>query len=270
LLLLALIAFGTHLALRKKPWGSAMVIALAGTFKPFTLLAALPLWRRNRSSWMLWLLLFLVFFNLMPALQFGFSGNLQLLDTWVRDYAFPSLTARMPLSHDALDFMNQSLMATCYRLVTPAKATDSGPINLFNLQSPSATFVALAAAALVGLVGVLKILRIDVHKTDGSVHAQALSVALASLLPPLSWKANFVFLLYPSMLLFRHLLSRRQSTGTLGNEALLLGIAFFSGSLLLLLPGTWGQIVQAYGAVTLCGLLVGWLLVRMEVPNSER
>jgi alpha-1,2-mannosyltransferase len=41
LLLLALIAWGTHLAMRNRLWGSAMAIALAGTLKPFTLLAAL-------------------------------------------------------------------------------------------------------------------------------------------------------------------------------------------------------------------------------------
>ena len=137
LLLMALIALGTHLALRNCPRGSAMAVALAGTFKPFTLLAALPLWRRNGSSWMLWLFLFLVLFNLMPALLFGFSGNLQLLDTWLRDYALPSLKSNIPLSHEPMDFMNQSLMATCYRLITPAKATDSGPINILTCIRPA-------------------------------------------------------------------------------------------------------------------------------------
>jgi hypothetical protein len=215
------------------------------------------------------LVLFLAFFNLIPALLFGFSGNLQLLDTWSRDYALPSLKGRIPLSHEPLDFLNQSLIATCYRLVTPAKATDIGPINLLNLSSSNAALVALAVAAIVGLAGIFKILRIDVHKPDGLIHAQALSVVLVALLPPLSWKANYVFLLYPSMLLFRHLLSRRQSTGCLGKEALLLGIAFFSGSLLLIFPGVWGQIIQAYGAVTLCGLLVGWILIRIEIPSPE-
>jgi hypothetical protein len=168
-----------------------------------------------------------------------------------------------------MDFMNQSLMATCYRLITPAKATDSGPINILNLHPAGAALVALAATALVGLVGIIKILRINVQKSDGLVHAQALSFVLVSLLPPLSWKANFVFLLYPSTLLFRHLLSRRQDAGSLGREALILGVAFFTGSLLLLFPGDWGQIIQAYGAVTLCGLLVGWILIGMEAPSPE-
>ncbi|XXF76132.1 glycosyltransferase family 87 protein [Myxococcaceae bacterium GXIMD 01537] len=174
--LLALMAASEHEA-RRRPWLSGLAWALVCLFKPPFLLFLLPALLARQWRRLAWLPVGLAVGLLMPAMRYGLSGSLALVEEW-RGMLSGS-TPAMLCSHD-----NQGLFGmVCQYGVSP----EAGAVFLGAVVLLGGLIVAVVAAA---------VWRVSMREPEeGHTLALAAAFFLAALFSPLAWRTNFLGLI---------------------------------------------------------------------------
>jgi len=219
--MLTLLMIGLHFFVEKKFVKAAFFVGFSVmtkympvVFLPyFLLLGCIP--------FLCFVLMFIVMFNFMPAISFGLTKNLQLINDQLNFLFASSLDPWSIYCH-----ANQSLLGYIARTVW----TESEyPIQLLHLDKSAMYLIFFVLAGIMYALSVfplvsgkLKNKASEEQKREGRSIDLALLFVCMSLFNPNAWMNFFVCLIFPYMTVFAHLIKRK------GKDWLVLALTVFS------------------------------------------
>ena len=181
---------------------SGVFLGLATAIKIFPVFF-LCYWIRKRE----WLsasvmTLSLVVFSLLPACWFGIGAYGACSTLWLRQVGVRAALGNLPVDffspHPPYNLQNQSLFAAVIRLFSKGDATGNHGVNVFALENPGLQILVLSVVVLFIAYTLVRGAQVD---SEIRVVEYALICILMLLCIPLVWKANFVLLIFPYVVL---------------------------------------------------------------------
>jgi len=250
--MLLLASLTVYYFIHNRTWLAGFLLALSISFKVYTIFLFFYFIYKREWAIVLKTFLFLLLINALPFFVFGFDGTLHYYVYWYKQIA-----SNPPSSVH----LNQSLFGLISRLVTANNPENDFYINFLSLAHPADTYIkyAVLLAAAIYPASLFK------HKLAEKNNNKALLeysfvFSIIPLASALAWKAYFIFLWFPYLLVYA-LLFRTPSTVKPGTKKLLR--VLFAASIVLNVLTTDGivgkhlsDILQSLSCITIGTILL--------------
>jgi hypothetical protein len=198
-LMMTTLLLGLYAASRKKEFLGGVFFGFSILVKYMTALFIPYFLFKKRFKIVIYTLLSLVIFSLLPALFFGWERNLSLQKNF-----FPYLCKTSLGMHSLSDYANQSIMATVVRFFS---GHGSYGTNLLHLNDHNLVFIAGVTYILMFLLSIYPVNTNSLFKTNNNLSKIDIGMLFicVALFNPNAWIHNFIFLTFGYMVVFFYL-----------------------------------------------------------------
>ena len=263
MLLGALLCF--TLFIKKKYVWLGLLLGLTISLKVYTIFILFYFLFKREFKPVLWTLLFLVVFNAITFLVFGMDQALHYYQHWATEVAPKSYVA---------NHKNQSVFGAFLRFFTTENPDHNLYVNFLNLDASTIKRLTYGAIALMSIVpAILFRKKIADRSSDSSILEYSIIFTVIPLLSPVSWKAYFIFLWIPYLLLYATLFRTNAtvspSTLTILKSLFWLSVLLTVGSTELIVGNHFSDVMEAYSAITFGTILLLFLQLLVVVKKKE-
>lgn len=267
MLLGALLCF--QLFIKKKYVWVGLILGLTISLKVYTTFILFYFLFKREFKPVLWTMVFLVAFNAITFLVFGFDQALHYYQHWATEVAPKSYVA---------NHKNQSVFGAFLRFFTTENPDHNLYVNFLELNASTVKKLTYLAIAAVSIVPAFLFRKKLVDRTSTkSIFEYAIIFTVIPILSPVAWKAYFIFLWIPYLLLYASLYRVALKIDASKLKVLKvfywLSVILTVGSTELIVGNYFSDVMEAYSAITfgtiiLLGLQL-YLVMRIDDFDLE-
>ena len=235
------------LFINKKYVWVGLILALCISLKVYLIFILFYLLYKREFKPVMWTILFLMLFNSISFLVFGFDQAIQYYQHWVSEVA--------PRSYIA-NHKNQSIFGAFLRFFTSEDPKHNLYVNILDVKPHTVKLITYGVIAAVSTIpAFLFRKKLKDRSSFTSILEYSLIFTVIPLLSPISWKAYFIFLWIPYLLLYT-ILFRANTQLNKATLNLLKYLFWFSVvlnvcSTELIVGRNLSDLMEAYSAITI-------------------
>ncbi len=180
--------------IKKKYIWVGLLLGLTISLKVYTVFFLFYFLYKREFKPVAWTILFLLIFNSIPFVVFGFDQSMEYYHHWIGEV--------VPLSYKA-EFRNQSVFGAFLRYFTTSDPTQNMYVNFLDIQAHTiklVTYGMIFAASMLPIYLFRK--KIKDRRAIRSLLEYSVIFTIIPIFSPVAWKAFFIFLWVPYFLLY--------------------------------------------------------------------
>lgn len=233
--------------IKKKYVWVGLILGLTISLKVYTVFFLLYFLYKREFKPVIWTLIFLVIFNSISFLVFGFDQAIEYYQYWVSEVA--------PRSYMA-NHKNQSLFGAFLRFFTSEDPSHNLYVNILDVKPYTIKLITYGVIVAVSTIpAFLFRKKLEDTSSISSILEYSIVFTAIPLLSPISWKAYFIFLWIPYLLLYTMLF--RVNTQLNKTTLVLLRYLFWFSVVLnvfsteLIVGFEFSDLMESYSAITI-------------------
>ena len=251
--------------IKKKYVWVGLFLGLTISLKVYTLFFLFYFIYKREFKPVIWTVLFILLFNSICFLVFGFHQAIQYYQQWISNV--------MPHSYIA-NHKNQSVFGTFLRFFTSEDPGRTIHVNILYINPNTVKLITDGVIAIAAIIPAI-LFRKKLKDTSAisSILEYSLIFTLIPLLSPISWKAYFIFLWIPYFLLytllFRVNTQLKKTTLNLLKYLFWFSVVLTVCSTELIVGRDFSRLMEAYSAITIGTMLLLFMQVYVAVRISK-
>lgn len=251
--------------IKKKYMWVGFLLGLTISLKVYTIFFLFYFLFKREFKPVLWTFVFLIGFNSISFMVFGYEQTIIYYQQWVTEIAPKSYIA----NHN-----NQSIFGSFLRFFTSENSNIDLQVNVLDLKPYAAkklTYLNIILFAIFPAILLRK--KIKDRSSFNSILEYSLLFIIIPLLSPIAWKAYFIFLWIPYFVLFISLFKAQNELRTLTTKVLkflfYLSIVFTVFSTEAVIGHYYSDILEAYSVITI-GTIILLFITLFLITKSDK